>query len=236
MVAASDGEKRTSGRTMTPDKIRYAALLLMIPIILLSTAALSVPELRTATAHGPIQSGHAELGCADCHEKPDASWRQQIQANVQYAIGLRVEPVDFGYQTVTSATCLGCHERPNDRHPIYRFREPRFQDALTAVDATSCLGCHSEHTDARSFASVDFCSACHEDLQLKSDPIDVPHHTLIAEENWSSCLGCHDFHGNHTHKVPTVLSAVFSVEDLKNYLAAGPSPYGSEKRYEAKTK
>lgn len=221
---------------MTPEKIRYAALLVMVPVIVLCTAALSVPKVKTALAHGPIQAGHEGLECKDCHIKPEASWRQQIQANVKYVAGARETPVDFGYHEVDSATCLDCHERPNERHPIYRFREPRFQEALTVVEATSCLGCHTEHTDDRSFSELDFCAACHEDLELKSDPVDVPHHTLIADDNWNSCLGCHDFHGNHLHEVPTVLGAAFSVDELKDYLRAGPSPYGSEKRYEAETR
>ena len=219
---------------MTPQRIRYAALFLLIPFGALAVSAFQNDVVLRAVAHGPIQADHASLECSDCHVRPEASWRQQIQANVRFVVGAREDPVDFGYQAIESLTCIGCHERPNERHPIYRFREPRFLEAKEVVDATSCLGCHTEHTDARSFAQVDFCIACHGDLELKSDPLDVSHVALIKEERWGTCLGCHDFHGNHTHEVPKLIEAAFDVEDLRAYLADGPSPYGTEKIYEAK--
>jgi len=219
---------------MTPDKIRFGAILLLLPLGALSISAHQNSDLRETLAHGQIQSGHNSLGCVDCHKEPNASWRQQIQANVQFAMGTRTGPVDFGYQPITSGVCLDCHTRPNERHPIYRFREPRFQEALETVDATSCLGCHSEHTNARAETEVGFCVACHADLEMKSDPVDVPHVTLIKSEDWSSCLGCHDFHGNHIHSAPKAVDDAYSVEALRAYLDAGPSPYGSQKQYEAK--
>lgn len=218
---------------MNPDKIRYAALGLLVPVTYLCFAAFQTPVIQQALAHGPIQIGHDTLECNDCHKKPDASWRQQIQANVHYVVGARSEPVDFGYHPVESSTCLDCHDRPNERHPVYRFREPRFQEALEQVDASSCLGCHSEHANERSFADIEFCSACHEDLKLQSDPVDVAHETLIANDDWGTCMGCHDYHGNHIYQTPTILSSAISVDELRAYLSAGPNPYGSRKRYEA---
>ena len=220
---------------MTPRRIRIFALSLLFPVGVLGVFALESPAMNTVLAHGPIQVGHEELACADCHRAPEASWRQQIQANVQYALGTRAHPVDFGYQPITSVTCIGCHDRPNDRHPIYRFREARFRDALDVVDATSCLGCHTEHTDERAFAALDFCQACHEPLELKSDPLDIDHVTLIKADEWESCLGCHDFHGNHVHRVPTVVAEAFNADPLHDYLKSGPSPYGITKQYEGKT-
>lgn len=190
--------------------------------------------MQYALAHGPIQADHAALGCSDCHVAPRATFRQQIQANVRFAVGLRAEPVNFGYQPVSSATCLTCHERPNERHPIYRFREARFQEAQEVVDATTCLGCHTEHSSHRSFAQIDFCMGCHSDLELKTDPLDIPHVTLIADKNWDSCLGCHDFHGNHRHEVPKIVEAAFDADDIRAYLETGPSPYGTDKLFEAK--
>lgn len=218
---------------ITPDKIRNTALFMIVPIGLLSLLTLNAPDLHPSLAHGPIQAGHEDVQCVQCHLKPDATWRQQIQANARFAIGLRRQSVDFGYQVVDTDTCLSCHERPNERHPIYRFNEPRFREALKVVDATSCLGCHTEHTAARSFASVDFCAACHADLALKSDPLDVLHATLAGDKNWGSCLGCHDFHGNHVFESPVRLNMAFPVEALRDYLAAGPSPYGTQKQFEA---
>lgn len=220
---------------LTPDKIRLIALLLLIPISGLGVASLSVPSMKVSLAHGPIQSGHADVDCSQCHIVPDATWRQQIQANLRYAMGIRVDPVDFGYHVVTSDTCLGCHERPNERHPIYRFREARFQHSDMTIDATSCLSCHSEHQNERSFATFDFCKSCHGSLELKNDPLDVSHTSLITENRWDTCLGCHDFHGNHAFKPPTTLGSAFSVEELRDYLGSGPSPYGTNKIYEAET-
>ena len=218
---------------MTPDKIRYAALFLLVPIGLLGLATLNTPSMQVSLAHGPIQSGHEDLECVQCHITPDASWRQQIQANVRYTLGRRLTPVDFGYKHVDSDTCLSCHERSNERHPIYRFREPRFHEALAQVDATSCLGCHSEHAAERSFVEVSFCSACHASLELKSDPIDVSHKALITQKKWESCLGCHDFHGNHVFETPLRVKDAFRTEELRSYLAAGPSPYGDTKQFGA---
>lgn len=219
---------------MTPQHIRYTALLLLIPFGALAVSAFQNQTVLRTVAHGPIQVDHANLGCSDCHIAPDATWRQQIQANLRYVVGARSEAVDFGYHPVTSDTCLGCHERPNERHPIYRFREARFQDAQEIVDATSCLGCHTEHTNERAFAQVDFCVACHSDLELKTDPLDVSHVQLIKVENWGSCLGCHDFHGNHAYEAPKLLDAAFDVDALEAYFADGSNPYGTEKLYEAK--
>lgn len=122
---------------------------------------------------------------------------------------MRDTGVDFGYGAVTSKACFQCHERPNERHPIFRFHEPRFEKAVAQVEATSCLGCHGEHTTHRTTADLTFCQACHEDLVLKTDPLDVDHATLIADRRWETCLGCHDFHGNHRQKAPDAVEAAF---------------------------
>lgn len=218
---------------VTPDKIRRMALFLLLPVGALAIASMSISSVKTSLAHGPIQAGHQGLECQQCHIAPDATWRQQIQANVKYVLGSRPDPVDFGYHEAASDTCLGCHERPNERHPIYRFREARFQHDEMTIDATTCLNCHSEHTDARAFVQVDFCKSCHGDLVLKNDPLDISHVSLIENEQWATCLGCHDFHGNHTYDVPTRVDDAFSVESIRDYLGSGSSPYGTEIIYEA---
>ena len=185
--------------------IRLFALILILPITALSVFATTNPVLKKSLAHGPIQVGHKEIQCLSCHQRDDTTWRQQIQANVQYALGHRKAAVDFGYLPVTSTQCLDCHQRPNERHPIYRFREPRFAEAVEKIKATSCLGCHTEHTAERSFAAVEFCAACHNDLKLSNDPLDVSHEILAKDKKWETCLGCHDFHGNHRQRTPKLL-------------------------------
>ncbi len=217
----------------TLPKLRLFAFIIAVPIAVLGLLILLSDMPKTLIAHGPIQAGHEDVDCSGCHVQSAGTYRQQIQANVLYILGQRKQPVDFGYGPVTSVQCLDCHERKNERHPIYRFREPRFLKALETVNATTCLGCHSEHSDERVFAEHDNCQACHSKLIVKNDTIDVPHKTLIAQNSWGTCLGCHDFHGNHPVAAPLKLEAAHSVEEIQNYLKNGPSPYGNEKTYKA---
>lgn len=207
-----------------------------MPVAGLGGLVLATDYAQTLVAHGPIQADHASLACADCHDKAKGTVRQQVQANLRYAVGLRDHPVNFGSVPVTSRTCLDCHARPNDRHPIYRFQEPRFADAVKQVEATSCLGCHSEHEGRRvtQAAGMTFCVACHDTLKMRNDPLDVPHVTLIADKNWRSCMGCHDFHGNHPVKAPVRLREAVTPGVVAGYLAQEASPYGASKSYKAK--
>ncbi len=214
-------------------KIRLFAAAISLPVILLAAIAVSVPEYQFMVAHGPIQKGHADVDCSGCHVSAAGSTRQQIQAGVKFAIGLRETGADFGFAQVTSETCIACHERPNDRHPIYRFNEPRFEDAILEIAATSCLGCHTEHVDARASPNITFCAHCHEDLALKKDPIDVPHVELVRADEWQSCLGCHDFHGNFGHEPQLLIDEAFAASTIEDYLKSGPSPYGNDKIYKA---
>ena len=207
-----------------------------IPIAALSGVIVVGGMGESLVSHGPIQSGHADLSCTSCHQPAPGTIRQQVQTNIRYALGLSPHRADFGYAKVRSGACLDCHQRPNERHPIYRFREPRFQQALADVDATSCLGCHGEHQNARVAVAPDFCKSCHAELSLKVDPLDQPHDQLIAARNWDSCLGCHDFHGNHKAAPPVRLLDAHQLDDLLAYLKDGPSPFSSEKIYMAVAK
>ncbi|WP_425071472.1 hypothetical protein [Sagittula sp. S175] len=194
-----------------------------------TSAALSGRDKPTAIAtlgatllsSGPIQQGHASLACQACHDPAPGTLRQQMQ------VLARGTPVDVGFSPVNSAICADCHDRPADRHPIHRFNEPRFRKALDTVQANTCLGCHSEHENRRLHrADTGFRAACHADLTLKRDPLDVPHVTLVKQDNWQSCLTCHDFHGNHAHSPQTRMQAAFPLEAVNAYFADGPSPYG----------
>ena len=216
------------------NKLRYSAIGCAVPVLIYVFVTMSSDLQNSLFAKGRIQQGHEELSCESCHVKNPGSYRQQIQANVHHQLGMRETPVDFGYAKVSSDQCLSCHERPNERHPIFRFQEPRFASAIEEIKATTCLGCHSEHQDRRANDNITFCSACHEDLKLKSDPLDVPHHQLIAEEQWDTCMGCHDFHGNHVYESPKILDAKHDVNALRDYLATGPSPYGNQLHFEAR--
>lgn len=227
--------KRPSTPPSLP-RVRRFALLLATPLVLAAGTIAVTDRGNSLIAHGPIQTGHSDIDCADCHAPAPGSARQQIQANLRHLAGLRSVPADFGYAPVSSAQCLDCHERPNERHPIYRFREPRFTEARDVVEATSCLGCHSEHRAERVSAELTFCRACHGELELKLDPLDVPHHELVAAGDWNSCLGCHDFHGNHARTPQTRVLDAHEVEALLDYLKNGASPYGREKIFKAENR
>lgn len=213
---------------------KKSALCMALPVMFLGGVALESPKAQTWLAHGPIQSGHAEVDCAGCHQASPGTIRQQIQANVHYILGLRPDSADFGKAAVTSETCLDCHERPNERHPIYRFREPRFIEALETVAADTCLGCHTEHRDERVASDMGVCRACHDDLKMKNDPLDRSHAELVAAKEWGSCMGCHDFHGNHVFEPPKLMAARIPEGQIRAYLSNGPNPYGTRKLYEAK--
>ena len=199
------------------------------------TVALTLPGQANLRARGPMNPGHAALACGSCHRSAPGTMRQQLQANARYLIGLRTKPVAFGRLPVENSVCLDCHERPNDRHPVFRFREPRFQEAREALAPHRCGSCHREHTGRRLMTSVDFCSECHSELAMKVDPLDVPHATLVDGGRWQTCLGCHDFHGNHVHDEPTRIAQAISPERLLDYFGTGDSPYPGQLHHPART-
>lgn len=176
-------------------------------------------------AHGPLNTGHEDLACNQCHLKAEGTLRQQLQAEARHLLGLRPTPVDLGTRDVDSSRCLQCHNRPNERHPIYRFMEPRFAEVRASLAPQKCTSCHLEHNGTRLTATTTFCQNCHGDLELKNDPVDVPHTQLVLEERWDTCLGCHDFHGNHTMTSPTVLAERTPLEEITAYFQGGESPY-----------
>lgn len=199
---------------------------------------LAAPGCEQLHAPGPMNAGHGSLACAACHVEAPGSVRQQLQSAARAAIANVVHgeagaAVDVGYRAVSNRECLECHERPDDRHPVFRFLEPRFADVRAVLRVDTCEGCHREHAGVRvTMAERTFCRHCHADTALARDPIDVSHRELIATGRWDSCLGCHDFHGNHAAKpVPVRLQDAHSAAALDAYFAGtGPSPYGPPAR------
>jgi nitrate/TMAO reductase-like tetraheme cytochrome c subunit len=99
------------------------------------------------------------------------------------------------------------------------------------------LGCYTEHSGTKTeLSDPTFCVACHEDLKVKNDPIKVTHAELIKNNDWETCLSCHDFHGNHNRETPTLQRDAIEIEALLDYLGDGPDPYSSEKIFKAETK
>ncbi|MEE9322644.1 MAG: hypothetical protein V3U76_19540 [Granulosicoccus sp.] len=66
---------------------------------------------------------------------------------------------------------------------------------------------------------------------LKKDPVDIPHKDLIDSERWYTCLGCHDFHGNHVMQTETIVDKALPEETIDDYFGGRKSPYSSKKKY-----
>lgn len=204
---------------------------------LAALVVLAMPGQQRLHASGPANTGHQDLACESCHRPAPGSRRQQIQANVAYWLGRRETGADYGHQAVDNQACLACHERPNDRHPVFRFLEPRFAEARQALAPHQCASCHLEHQGGRVTLAVEqsgYCVNCHQEISLKNDPASVPHARLIAEERWQSCLGCHDYHGNHQMETETDLRRAFDPQAIEMYFQGGPSPYSDTRYHQAK--
>ncbi len=188
-------------------------------------SALATPVARHLKAVGPMNVGHETLACTDCHRRAPGSLRQQLQANLRFAMGQRTVPASMGRLPIGNGACLSCHDRPEDRHPVFRFMEPRFADARRARSPHLCNGCHLEHQGVRVTATSDFCEACHLELDIPGDRLDVTHATLVDRGQWSSCLGCHDYHGSHQIEASTSFEAAITNGQIVEYLNGGASPY-----------
>ncbi len=183
---------------------------------------------------GPANVGHEALACGDCHRRAPGTIRQQLQANARWLLGIRAEAVDFGLMPVSSEDCADCHRRPDDRHPIYRFVEPRFAKVRRAIGAERCVSCHREHTGSRVTVENGFCRHCHEEISIPNDPVNPAHRELALAAEWTTCLRCHDFHGNHRTDPPTHLDVAIGSYEVERYLAGGPSPWRTGKHTEAR--
>lgn len=183
------------------------------------------PSSEKYLVSGPMLAGHEKLKCFSCHKEQQGSLRQQLQANVQYLLSNRKDFVSVGLRSVKNSECLECHDRPNDRHPVYRFREPKYRKVRESIKANSCIACHAEHKSKRVSVEKTFCIHCHDELKLKNDPIDISHQILVKEKKWKTCLRCHDFHGNHDMKTVTKIEDSLSTIELDEYFNRGKNPY-----------
>lgn len=214
-----------------------AGFVLGIVVSCIVVLILITPGQEKLHAFGPMNTGHEQLECVDCHLPIPGSPRQQLQVQVRRWLGIRADQMPLGHFAVENIQCLTCHERPNDRHPVHRFLEPRFAEARLAIQPQTCTSCHLEHQGKRvTIADTGFCVNCHQELVLKDDPLDIPHERLIAEKQWSTCLGCHDFHGNHQRITPDKLANVIQPHAIWKYFEGGASPYSSNLLYPAKKK
>lgn len=215
---------------MKPAARRRLGIATGIALGLAAVAVLCAPGCEHLHARGPMNVGHAEVACESCHAKAPGSVRQQLQHAARAWTGLDAHrDIDVGFQAVSSAACTRCHERPDDRHPGFRFLEPRFAEARAAVHPERCESCHQEHAGVRvTTAEQTYCRHCHGELAVKHDPLDVPHAVLVAEGQWETCLGCHDYHGNHAYKSPRRIADAIPADRIRAYFGGGPSPYGAQ--------
>jgi hypothetical protein len=193
-----------------------------------------LPSLDNWHTLGPANTGHEPLACQECHTVAEGTARQQVQANLRYWLGTRASPVAFQHNDVGNEDCLACHERESNNHPVFRFNEPRFAEARANIQPQLCVSCHMEHEGVRVTMETTFCVECHQDLTLRNDPIDVQHEQLVAQEDWESCLTCHDFHGNHVMELETAVGDGLTQQEIEAYFNGGDSPYSDEKIFEAK--
>lgn len=211
--------------------IRRAAYAFGILVVLAGLALVIIPQSSRFAAKGPANTGHDKLACTDCHKEASGTLRQQLQAKVGFHLGLRETDPTFGHDKVGNETCVNCHARDQDAHPAHRFLEPRFKEAREQLGAESCANCHREHKGVRVTMAPTSCATCHQDLAMKSDPLDVPHRELIAKGQWNTCLGCHDYHGNHKRLTQTKLQDAYATKAIIDYLAGGTSPYGNDLKF-----
>ncbi len=201
-----------------------------LAIVLVLLALL--PPLERGRARGPANTGHSDLSCEACHWDAPGTMRQQIQANTRKLLGTRESWAPFVHQPVRNGVCKECHDRQGeDRHPSFRFRESRFEEARAAIAPQYCTSCHLEHQGGRLTRSGDYCTHCHQEFELEQDVLNPSHQQLADEERFDTCLQCHDFHGNHLYTVPETLEASFDLDTVRAYLDGGDSPYGTDKRF-----
>lgn len=186
---------------------------------------------------GPANSGHEKLSCTDCHWPAEGSARQQIQANLKQQLGLRQHDAYFQFAPVANEQCVACHERSDDQHPVTRFNEPRFAEVREKLHPEQCASCHAEHQGVRvTLPSAEYCRDCHAEFSLKHDKLNVPHQTLAKQQRWQTCLGCHDYHGNHKMTLPAEVGQEISPNSITEYFKGGQSPYPGQIIHKAKEK
>jgi hypothetical protein len=195
---------------------------------------LSMTNLHHLRAPGDFNTGHKNLACIECHESADGSIRQQIQANLSYLLGQNKKLTAFNFSPPNNKDCLACHEREDDKHPVYRFNEPRFLEARNAIQPQYCVSCHKEHTGVRVSSKPNNCKYCHEEIEVKDDPLDISHEDLIKLKDWDTCLTCHDFHGNHIMDTPINTKDMLDKNLIQQYLDGGEDPYSEKKTAKSK--
>jgi predicted CXXCH cytochrome family protein len=103
---------------------------------------------------------------------------------------------------------------------------------MANINAQQCETCHNEHNGVRIVLSeVNFCFNCHADIEVKNDPLDIPHTALAKNEQWNTCIQCHDFHGNHLYNLAQVVKDTIPMSQIIDYLQGGKDPFSDKKKF-----
>ena len=200
--------------------------------VLLSLSPLLVAGWDTKLLSiGPATPGHESLACIDCHQAAVGTIGKQLLVNGHYLLNDRSRPVDFLHRPVTTGVCVSCHDMGNTLHAPVMFLEPRYQQVRDILGPDKCSSCHREHDAIRvSLNNLTFCRTCHETVVINNDPLDVSHEELASTGKWESCMGCHDYHGNHRFRSQTLMSERFLPAEIRAYFGTGPTPYGAKSK------
>lgn len=205
-------------------------------ITVITYVVLSIKPTENMLSLGPMNTGHENLSCESCHTPAKGNVFQQLQANIMFAVGMRRTQADFGTKNVDTQKCLECHDRANDRHPLHRFTETRFSAVRKALGVNTgtveCESCHVEHNGVRvTQSNIGYCQNCHQETELNNDPLEISHANLIERGMWSTCLQCHDFHGNHVFQTTESMQDTIPLQVIREYFEGGTSPYATIKKY-----
>ena len=195
-------------------------------VALIGGVLLVIPGSEDWHAAGPHNTGHTKTDCGECHAPAPGNFAGQALTNMLHVVGIADSATPFIYTPAGNDQCLACHENPDDRHPVAKFMKAEFAAARDAAAVQYCLSCHQQHLGVRVTVTPRVCRNCHEETALGDDPVDISHTTLISEQRWETCLGCHDFHGNHERTVPDRMSQALTEEQIRQYFDGGESPYG----------
>ena len=221
-----------------------------IAVAVIAATLILSPGLENWHAAGPHNVGHTKIDCAECHTRSDGNVIGQAFGNIVHAVGFTDSAPYFVFTPADNEQCIACHDSPDNRHPADDYVSPEFDDARLAAGVHLCTSCHEQHLGTRVSAAPTVCQHCHINTEgnpcflssaaaqledrsesckferPEDDPVDVAHTELIAGERWETCLGCHDFHGNHEREVPVLLADRLSETQIREYLDGGASPYG----------
>jgi ferredoxin-NADP reductase/bacterioferritin-associated ferredoxin len=203
-----------------------AALFLLIAFFFSSTTG----QMLMTTGHPNV--GHEALSCHECHTPSMGSTRQQAQALIQHWLNNRTV-VSWQYEPVNNDVCIRCHDRSNDVHAAHLFQESKYADIRDTLGPDRCVSCHHEHRGVLVTQTMTFCQSCHQDMNFKNDALQPPnsptHSDLVAQAQWDTCLGCHDYHGTHQWDSPTEFEQRIQASDVKSYLNGSQPLYTSPK-------